>query len=222
MTLKAVLFDIDGTLVDSNEAHVSAWAFAFQEAGRPQETDIIRKQIGKGGDLLVPALLPDEPGATHDQIAKAHGRIFADAYLDHVKPFPDAHALVERASRAGLKVVLASSAKRDELDHYVELLDIKPLLTATTSSDDVETSKPAPDIFATALGKIGVEPEAAIAVGDTPYDIDAAMRSGIVSIGLLSGPFSEGELRDAGAIAIYRDVSHLLSEFERSPLGRTD
>jgi phosphoglycolate phosphatase-like HAD superfamily hydrolase len=222
MPIKAVLFDIDGTLVDSNEAHVIAWAFAFREAGRPQESEVIRKQIGKGGDLLVPALLPEEPEDLQDRIAQAHGRIFAAAYLDHVKPFADASALVGQCATAGLKVVLASSAKAEELDHYVELLDIGRFLSAATSIDDVETSKPAPDIFATALEKIGLSGDDAVAVGDTPYDVEAAMRSGIVTIGLLSGSFSEAELRDAGAVAIYRDVSHLLAEYDRSPLGRAD
>jgi beta-phosphoglucomutase-like phosphatase (HAD superfamily) len=183
MTLKAVLFDIDGTLVDSNEAHVDAWAFAFREAGRPREIDAIRKQIDKGGDLLVPALLPGEPADMCEQIAEAHGRIFASAYLDHVRSFPNASALVERSATAGLKVVLSSSAKEEELSHYVDLLDVSRFLSATISSDDVESSKPAPDIFSTALAKIDLSAEDVIAVGDTPDDIEAGCGAG----SLLSG-----------------------------------
>lgn len=220
MAVQAVLFDIDGTLVDSNEAHVTSWGFAFQEEGRPQELDDIRGQIGKGGDLLVPALLPDSEEALRKRIADRHGERFKDLYLDHVRAFDGARAIVERVHAAGIKVVLASSAKQDELDHYVELLGIEQYLAATTSSDDVDASKPEPDIFGTALQKVGIEPADAMVVGDTPYDVEAALRAGVPAVGLTSGPFSEERLRDAGAIAVYAGIADLLADFDRSPFGR--
>ena len=214
----AILFDIDGTLVDSNEQHVTAWAFAFREEGHPQEIDALRMQIGKGGDLLVPALLPDVDEATRQRLSERQGTYFKEVHLDHVRPFPSAIDLVRRAHASGRTVVLASSAKREELDHYVELLGIGDILAATTSKDEVESSKPEPDIFAAALDKIGVAPDRALVIGDTPYDVRAAARAGIPAIGLTSGPFTKEQLTDAGAIAVYRDVADLLAQFDSAPL----
>lgn len=219
MEVQAVLFDIDGTLVDSNEQHVNAWAFAFREEGRPQELDDIRAQIGKGGDLLIPALIPDASDALRERLSQRHGKHFQGSYLAGIRAFACAAELVERTHRSGRKVILASSAKKDELDHYVELLGIADCLAARTSIDDVETSKPEPDIFGVALEKVGVEPGDAIVVGDTIYDIEAATRAGIAAIGLASGPFDDAQLKDAGAIAVYSDVGELLAEFDRSPLA---
>lgn len=220
MLLEAILFDIDGTLVDSNEQHVQAWAFAFREAGHALEPDDIRLQIGKGGDLLVPALLPGLGRATAERIAKRHGDLFKDMYLDQVRAFPGAAELIERSFRSGCKVVLASSAKRDELDHYEDLLGVRDYLAATTSIDDVETSKPEPDIFSSALDKIVVAPEHAVVIGDTIYDIEAARAAGVVAIGLTSGPYSRVQLKDAGAIAVFDDVADLLRQFDHSILAR--
>jgi membrane protein len=219
LAIEAVLFDIDGTLVDSNEQHVNAWAFAFREEGYPQERDDIRNQIGKGGYLLVPALLPDADDAVCERIASRHGDHFKDMYLDHVRAFEDASAIVAKVHATGRKVVLASSAKRKELEHYVALLDVGHCLSATTSIDDVEASKPEPDIFGAALTKIAVAPSSALVVGDTPYDVEAATRAGIAAIGVTSGPFDETRLKDAGAIAIFADVAELLAQFNHSPLA---
>jgi HAD superfamily hydrolase (TIGR01509 family) len=219
LEIAAILFDIDGTLVDSNEQHVNAWAFAFREEGRPQEIDDIRAQIGKGGDLLVPELLPDADDAVRKRVSARHGDYFKEIYLNNVRPFAGARELIERVHASGRKVVLASSAKQVELDHYVELLGVKSFIVATTSSDDVETSKPEPDIFGVAVEKIGVEPSKALVVGDTIYDVDAALRAGIATVGVTSGPFDAGELKDAGAIAVFPDVASILRDFDRSPLA---
>ena len=219
MTLRAVLFDIDGTLVDSNEQHVDSWAFAFREEGCPQEIDEIRAQIGKGGDLLVPALLPDAGEELRERLSSRQGEHFEAVHLDRVRAFEKATDLVEHAHRSGLKVVLASSAKQKQLERYVELLGIADHLAATTSVDDVERSKPEPDIFGVALEKVGVEPAEAIVVGDTPYDVEAARRAGIAAIGLTSGPFDEAELRDAGAVAVFADAAALLDAYDQSPLA---
>lgn len=220
MEIEAVLFDLDGTLVDSNEQHVNAWAFAFREEGHPQELDDIRAQIGKGGDLLVPEILPDVDDAIRKRISKRHGEHFKDLYLDNVRAFDGASDLIRRVHASGRKVVLASSAKQDELEHYVGLLGIEACLAATTSIDDVETSKPEPDIFGAALERIGGEPSRSLVVGDTIYDVDAALRAGIAAVGVTSGPFDEGQLKDAGAIATFSGVAAILRDFDRSPLAQ--
>lgn len=220
MEIEAILFDIDGTLVDSNEQHVNAWSFAFREEGHPQELDDIRAQIGKGGDLLVPELLPDVDEAIRKRISERHGDHFKDIYLENVRAFERAAELIERVHASGRKVVLASSAKQDELEHYVELLGVKSLIDAATSIDDVVTSKPEPDIFGVALEKVGVAPSNALVVGDTIYDVDAALRAGVATVGVTSGPFDERQLKDAGAIAVFADVASILREFDRSPLAR--
>ncbi|MGE7205567.1 YhjD/YihY/BrkB family envelope integrity protein [Sphingomonas sp. NPDC019816] len=215
----AVLFDIDGTLIDSNDLHVTAWHRAFAEAGHDVDRAAIHDQIGKGADNLVPALLPDLSEDAQHRLADAHGRLFKQDYIARAKPFPGARALIERVHAAGSKVVLASSASGEELDHYVALLGIESLVSATTSSDDVDRSKPAPDIFAVALKKAGVPGDAAIAIGDTPYDIQSAGKAGMATIAVLSGGFDRHALERAGAIAIHADVADLCRNFATSRLN---
>lgn len=217
--VKAILFDIDGTLADSNDLHVLAWEAAFAREGHRVDRQAIHDQIGKGADNLVPALLPGSDDATAERLGDAHGAIFKREYLGQVKPFPGAHDLLARAHAAGSQVVLASSASRAEVDHYLDLLDARGLVAATTSIDDVANSKPAPDIFATALGKLtGVGAAEAIVVGDTPYDIESAARCGIAAVALRSGKFPDAALK--GGVAIYDDAAALLAGFEASPLNR--
>lgn len=216
--LKAVLFDIDGTLVDSNEQHVTSWALAFRNLDHPQEADAIRRQIGKGGDLLVPALMPDASQALVKAISKEQGTIFSDAYLATVQAFAGATDLIRQLHASGLKIVLASSAKQPEIDHYVGLLGIEDILAATTSIDDVDTSKPDPEIFSTAIEKIGVQAEQAVVVGDTIYDVEGASRAGIVTIGVCSGPFNSAKLREAGAVRTFDNVADLLCCLEHKSL----
>jgi HAD superfamily hydrolase (TIGR01509 family) len=219
MTTRAILFDVDGTLIDSNEAHADSWAIAFRQAGVPQEIDDIRLQIGKGSDLLIPALLPRATDAQRAAIAKTHNTHFKSAYLSTVRPFPEAGALLARAKEGGYKVVLASSAKKDEVTYYIDLLDVGDLVDAVTTSDDVDASKPEPDIFGAAIERVAVSADGAIAVGDTIYDVKAANRAGIVAIGLTSGPFDRRQLKNAGAIAVFDGAADLLANFDRSPLG---
>jgi phosphoglycolate phosphatase-like HAD superfamily hydrolase len=221
MTFKAILFDIDGTLVDSNEQHISAWHDAFREFGHPIGRDAIHDQIGKGGDNLVPALLPDLPDDEVARLGEAEGRIFRERYRPQVRPFPDAKALIERAFDDRKIIVLASSASRDELDYWVELLGIREMLTATTSRDDVEHSKPDADIFRSALDKIApVQPWQAVVVGDTPYDLSAAKKCAIPSIAVRSGGFGDDVLAAGEPLAIHDDVAALLADYDRSPLAR--
>ncbi|MGK6323195.1 HAD family hydrolase [Sphingomonas sp. DT-51] len=221
MIIKAVLFDIDGTLVDSNDDHVAAWQEAFRAVGAKFDDQLVHDQIGKGTDMLVPALLPGASETEQQRLGEAHGRIFKERYLAKVTPFPRAHALLRHVRDSGRKVVLASSASGEELDHYVGLLEAQELIDGTTTSDDVEKTKPAPDIFATALAKLApLHASETIVVGDTPYDIEAAARCGIAAVAVRSGTFADQALRDAGAIALYDDVAALLTDFDASPLAR--
>lgn len=219
MPLKAVFFDIDGTLVDSNEFHVMAWDEAFRDHGVHAEKAIIRGQIGKGADQLIPALFPDMDEKARHAVAERHGEIFRTRYLQQVKPFPHATDLVEMLHAKGKSVVLASSAEKAEVEYYVGLLKLSALLKGTVSKDDVASSKPAGDIFAAALAQ--VFPMAAsetLAIGDTPYDVESALRSDVKTIALRSGGFSEEVLGAAGAPWIYASVKALFDTFDTSPL----
>jgi len=220
MTIKAVLFDIDGTLVDSNDMHVRSWSEAFRSAGHEMADSVIHDQIGKGTDMLVPTLLPGTDEAEQQRLGDAQGAVFKERYLNTVEPFPGARDLLHRVHDAGKKVVLASSASSGELEHYVGLLGIEDILAATTSADDVEHTKPAPDIFAAALAKVApLGCDEVIVVGDTPYDVEAAGKCGIKTIGLRSGGFSDDALNAAGAIMLYDDAADLLAQFDSSPLA---
>ncbi|MHB8283464.1 MAG: HAD family hydrolase [Caulobacteraceae bacterium] len=220
MVIKAVLFDIDGTLVDSNDYHVRAWAEAFRTVDADFEGQVIHDQIGKGADMLVPTLLPEADEDTQNRLSKAHGEAFK-AYIGRVQAFPKAHELLRRVHDAGQRVVLASSASSDELEHYLDLLDARDIVSATTSADDVARTKPAPDIFAAALEKIApLTAEEVLVVGDTPYDVEAAAKAGVAAVAVRSGGFAEAALRKAGAVAIYDDVAALLADFDASPLAR--
>ncbi|WP_206240184.1 HAD family hydrolase [Novosphingobium terrae] len=221
MRIKAVLFDIDGTLVDSNDFHVIAWEAAFASVGETFDRQMIHDQIGKGTDMLVPTLLPDLDEAAQKRLGEVHGAVFKTHFLEAVKPFAQARALLAHAHGSGQQIVLASSASEAELDHYLDLLDVRDLVDATTTSDDVKHTKPAPDIFAEALAKLSnVSAEEAMVVGDTPYDMQAANKAGIAAVGLRSGKFSDDALWNAGAIGIYDDAAALLEGYADSPLGR--
>jgi HAD superfamily hydrolase (TIGR01509 family) len=192
MQIKAILFDIDGTLVDSNDMHVLAWEEAFAGIGAIFDRQVVHDQIGKGTDMLVPTLLPDLDEAAQEKLGDAHGYIFKAKFLGKAKPFKQAHDLLAHAHGLGQQVVLASSASEAELDHYLDLLEARALVAAATSSDDVERTKPAPDIFATALAKLsGIGAKEALVVGDTPYDIEAAGKCGIAAVALRSGKFPD-------------------------------
>ena len=217
MKKKAILFDIDGTLVDSNDLHVTAWDEALRGAGHNFDRATLHSQIGKGGDNYVPALLPEADDEEQERLKRAHGDAFK-RYIDQVRPFAGARDLLVKVRDSGRKVVLASSASGEELEKHVENLGAADIVDGSTSKDDVGHSKPCPDIFQAALDRAGVSAEEAIVVGDTPYDIEAARRSGIDTVAVRSGGFPDEALRDA--IAIYDDVGGILADFDRSPLSR--
>ena len=218
MRIKAVIFDIDGTLIDSNELHVTAWDRVLREAGHEFGRDELHEHIGKGGDNYVPALLPDAREDEIERIKDAHHELFTDSYIDRVAPLPGARDLLVRVRDSGRKVVLASSASGEELEHHLRKLEAADVVEACTSKDDVEHSKPCSDVFEAALREAAVRPDEAIVVGDTPYDIEAARRAGLDTVAVRSGGFGDEELK--GAIAIYDDAADLLARFDRSPLNR--
>ncbi len=206
---RAALFDVDGTLVDSNGLHAEAWRIAFAHFGHDVPRAAIRAQIGKGGDNLIPALLPNLSAAQRDEIDEWRGTLFKRDFLPRVTPFPGVRSLFERLAADGWRIVLASSGGAEEVAFHLGLTGAADLVFGTTSRDDAAHSKPCPDIFAAALEKAGADAADAIVVGDTPYDVAAAGKIGVRAIGLLCGGFSERDL--AGAIARYRDPADLLT-----------
>ncbi|HZH90756.1 MAG TPA: HAD family hydrolase [Pyrinomonadaceae bacterium] len=222
--LKAIIFDIDGTLVDSVDLHARAWREAFRHFGREVEFEKVRHQIGKGGDQLMPVFFStEELERFGEEMEKFRGDIYKREYISRVRAFPQVRELFERIRRDGKRIALASSAKRDELKVYKELARIADLIEEETSADDAEKSKPHPDIFEAALAALGdVRADEAIVIGDTPYDAEAAGKINLRTIGVLCGGFPEAELRAAGCTDIYRDPADLLARFDASPLASGD
>jgi HAD superfamily hydrolase (TIGR01549 family) len=220
--IRAVILDIDGTLIDSVDLHARAWQDAFERYGKQVPFDDVRQQIGKGGDQLMPVFFnPEELSEFGEELEEFRGKHYKERYLPHVRPFTHVRELVERIRRHEMKAVLASSAKEEELQHYMKLTEIEDLIESGTSADDVERSKPHPDIFQAALDKLGeVTPDEAIVIGDTPYDAEAAAKCGVRCIGMLCGGFSRRELLDAGCVEIYQSPSNLLAKFDHSLIGR--
>jgi HAD superfamily hydrolase (TIGR01549 family) len=221
--IEAVIFDIDGTLVDSVDLHAEAWRRAFKKFGKNVEFGAVRSQIGKGADQLLPVFLSSaeltEFGKALDEY---RSKLYKKEFLPKVKAFPKVRELFEHILRDGKRIALASSAKGDELKTYKKVAHINDLIHAETSSDSAEKSKPHPDIFDAALEELGVPRKRVIVVGDTPYDAEAAHKAQLRTIGLLSGGWHQKDLRDAGCIAIYRDPVDLLASYENSPLADTN
>ncbi|HYJ48255.1 MAG TPA: HAD family hydrolase, partial [Pyrinomonadaceae bacterium] len=205
--IKAVIFDIDGTLVDSVDMHAQAWKEAFERFGKKIPFDDIRHQIGKGGDQLMPVFFSKEELAEFgDEMQKYRGELFKRDFIGRVRPFPHVRDLFRRIRDDGKRIALASSAKEDELKTYKKIARIEDLVEEESSADDAEKSKPHPDIFEAALGQLGnIKASEAVVVGDTPYDAEAANKIGLRTIGVLCGGFPEAELRAAGCLSIYQD-----------------
>lgn len=203
--LRAVLFDIDGTLIDSNDLHAQAWGEVFRQYGVDLTHQCIRDQIGKGGDNLMPALLPPELIERHGHALEEQRKaLFKRDYLPKVQPFPGVKALFEGLKASGASIVLATSAGEEELESHKRTLGIADLIDGATSADDVEHSKPCPDIFQAALAKLpGVAVHEVIVVGDTPYDMEAARSAGMARVAVLCGGFVPADLFGAGAMALF-------------------
>ena len=216
----AVLFDVDGTLIDSNDLHATAWRETFAKFGYDIPLETIRGQIGKGGDNLIPTLLPDIGKERQEEIDSFRGELFKRDYLPRVVPFPGVRDLFEQLKTDGRKIVLASSAKGPEVAFHVGVIGAEDLITATTSADDVEHSKPCADIFAAALDKVKpLGADQAIVVGDSPFDVLAAKKLGLRVIGLRSGGFADASLIEAGADELYDGPEDLLRNYDASLLG---
>ena len=220
--IKAVIFDIDGTLVDSVDLHAKAWQEAFAHFGKQVSFDAVRSQIGKGGDQLLPVFLSrDEEKRFGEELEHFRSDLFKRKYLPQVKSFPRVRELMQRVKEDGLQIALASSAKGEEVDIYKRIAHIEDLVEEQTSADDAKRSKPHPDIFEAALRRLReVDAQNAIAIGDSPYDAIAAGKLGITSIGVLSGGFPETDLRAAGYSEIYKSCADLLEHYDDSLLGR--
>ena len=213
------ILDIDGTLVDTNYQHAIAWYRALRQHEQKVPIWRIHRHIGMGGDKMVEALCGDDvENEQGDDIRAAEGPLYL-AMIEEVEAFEGARQLIEDLKEAGHTVVLASSAKDNEVDHYLDLLDARDLADDWTSSADVEETKPAPDLVQTALEKEGAEPEDAVMIGDTPWDVEAAEKAGLPTIAVLTGGFSEAELREAGAIAVFESIEALRDGLRDTPLG---
>jgi HAD superfamily hydrolase (TIGR01549 family) len=216
---KAIIFDVDGTLVDSVDLHAKAWADAFGAFGHDIGVEELRRQIGKGGDQLLPVFMSKEEIAEKGEALETfRSKVLKEKYLSQITAFADVRALFERLIADGKDIVLASSAKAEELQTYKKITGIEDLLHAQTSSGDAEKSKPHPDIFIAAMRKLeGIDTGEVLVVGDTPYDAEAAAKAGLKTVGFLCGGWSEAELRQAGCIAVYRDPADLLARYDGSP-----
>jgi len=215
----AVILDVDGTLIDSNDAHARAWGDAFREAGITVDLDDVRRAIGMGGDKLLPAVAgldeESEPGAT---ISKRRGEIFKQRYLPGIAAFPRVRELAQRLKQDGYVLTVASSANEKDLKPLLERAGVADLIDAKTSSDDADRSKPDPDIVKAALKEVRGDASESVMLGDTPYDIEAARRAGVTIVALQSGGWRPAEL--SGAIEVYRDPEDLLERYDASAFAR--
>jgi haloacid dehalogenase superfamily, subfamily IA, variant 3 with third motif having DD or ED/haloacid dehalogenase superfamily, subfamily IA, variant 1 with third motif having Dx(3-4)D or Dx(3-4)E len=209
-------FDLDGTLVDSNEAHVETWDLAFRHFGKKFSRDQLRAQIGKGSDQYLPMFLtPAELKKFGNELDKYRSKLFKKDYLARIKPFPKVRRLFEHLKEMGKRLMLVTSGKEAETNHYLKLLRIEKLIVGYTSADDANQSKPAPDLFQVALKKSGASPMESVAIGDTCFDMEAAGKANIEAAGFLCGGKPSEELRAAGASEIYRDPCDLLVQLQR-------
>ena len=214
----AVLFDVDGTLVDSNYLHVHAWHRAFHALDRAVDSWRVHRAIGKGSGKLLSTLLGDEDaGRIGDRAKELHSRFYLET-ADLLRPFDRATDLVRELARRGVRVVLATSAGPDELEALRKVLDVDDVVDGIVSGDDVEATKPDPEPVFAALDKAGTAPEETIFVGDAVWDVHAATKAGVRTVSVLSGGVGAAELTDAGAVAVYNDAASLLTRLDESVL----
>jgi HAD superfamily hydrolase (TIGR01509 family) len=216
----AAILDIDGTLVDTNYHHSIAWFRAFRQNGIVLPIWKIHTHMGMGGDQLVASLTSDAVEEEKGDEIRAAEKALYMALIEEVEPVADAREFVLELHKRGHTVVLASSAKEDEVEHYLELLDVRDVAHAWTTSADVESTKPQPDLVQAALDKAGASSgDDAVMVGDTPWDIEAARRAGVSTVTVITGGFSRAELEEAGAVAVFESVSELRSRLDETPLS---
>jgi HAD superfamily hydrolase (TIGR01509 family) len=215
----AVILDVDGTLVDSNDAHAQAWMDAFNEAAVPVSYDRVRQSIGMGGDKLLPHVAGiSEETREGKRLSQRRGEIFKSDYLPHIAAFPRVRDLLQRFADEGFTLVVASSAQPDELSPLLEIAGVSDLIAARSSSDDAANSKPDPDIVQAALRLSGAAPGRALMLGDTPYDVEAALRAGIGIVAVESGGWGRDALQ--GAVEVHPGAAEILSNYEQSAFAR--
>src|SRR4051794_38039284 len=215
----AAILDIDGTLVDTNYHHSIAWFRAFRQNGIILPIWRIHTHMGMGGDQLVESLTSEAVEKEKGDEIRAAEKALYMALIEEVEPVADAREFVVDLHQRGHTVVLASSAKADEVEHYLDLLDVRDVAHAWTTSADVEATKPQPDLVRAALDKADASSDDAVMVGDTPWDIEAARRAGVDTIAVITGGFSRAELEEAGAVAVFESVSELRSRLDETPLS---
>jgi HAD superfamily hydrolase (TIGR01509 family) len=217
--LKGVIFDIDGTLVDSNDAHAQSWVDTFSEAGYDVPFDAVRPLIGMGADKL----LPRTAGIRHDseegkKLIERRSKIFREHYLPRLRPFDGSRDLVLRIRSDGLKTIVATSAKDEELDGLLKAAGVDDLMGEKATASDAKRSKPDPDIVEAAIDESGIAPDYLVMIGDTPYDIEAAAKADVRTIGFRSGGWTDEALK--GAVEVYDGPADLLAHYESSLIGR--
>ena len=210
---RAVLLDIDGTLVDSNDAHALAWHDALAERDLDIAPARIRRLIGMGGEFLLATVAPGDRSG----IDRRHGEIFRERYLGRVRAFPKTRELVLQLRREGYALAIATSGKPDDVQTLLEIARVADLIEARASAGDVDQPKPAPDVVEAALARVPVERAHAVLIGDTPYDVRAATRAGVAAIGMACGGFPAAEL--AGAVEVFVDPAELLARWSQTSLG---
>lgn len=219
--VKAVLCDIDGTLVQSNWLHAEAWQVAFAEMGIHLELEDIRRQIGKGGDELIPVFVSWwKRDAVKEPLEAYRKFVFQHDYMPRVQPLPMVREFLLRVKAEGIKVALSSSASKEDLLAYKRIAHMEDLIDAETSADDADKSKPYPDIFDATLRKLKLRAKDCIALGDTPYDAESAGHAGLRTIGVTTGGWTHEELTAAGCVEVYESVADLLARFEDSAIVR--
>ena len=216
-----LLTDIDGTLVDSNALHAEAWRRTFEHFGIETNLAEMWKEIGKGGDQVIPIYVPEADRERLEKPIKAFRKeIVHSVYMPRIVAFEKSRELLQRVKAQGLKIVIASSTEEEDLRFYGELVQMDDLIDKASTSANAEQSKPEGDIFAAALKKVGMRAEQAIALGDTPWDVEAARKCGVSTIGLTCGGWKRGELLEAGCIEVWQDPADLLAHFDQSALAR--
>jgi len=216
--IRGVLLDIDGTLVQSNDAHARSWVQALAEHGINVPYAEVRQRIGKGGDKLLPEVAGiDSESDQGKKLSQRRKEIFLKDYLPLLTPCPGARALLARMKQQGLKLAVASSAKNEELHQLLRVCGADEVIDTKTSSDDVENSKPDPDTVSAALDKVGLPADQVVFLGDTPYDVEAGVRAGVRVVAVRCGGWSDADL--AGAAAVYQDPGDLLAHYASSPLA---
>ena len=218
---EVLLADIDGTLVDSNTLHAEAWRRAFEHFDIQIGMDEAWRQIGKDADQLIAAFVPEaDRERLEPKLKEFRKQLFHREYMPRIVPFAQSRELLLRVRKQGMKIALATSSDQEDLANYKRLIGMEDLVDEASTSADAQASKPHPDIFKAALDKVGIEPENAIALGDTPWDAQAAGKLGIPVIGLTCGGWKRDDLRSAGCVEVWRDPADLLLHFQQSILSR--